>query len=173
MGKKIAVIIADMFEDVEYAEPVRAFREAGHEIIHAGLVTGATVKGKKNATPVTIDRAVAGLSHADFDALLIPGGYSPDILRADPDAVRFAGEFVGSGKPIFVICHGPQLLITARILAGRKITGWKSIRQDIINAGAEFVDQAVVEDGNIISSRSPADLPFFIESCLRKLGQPR
>jgi protease I len=166
---RIAVIIADMFEDSEYTEPVKAFMEAGHEIEHVGLKAGETVKGKKDATPVKVDKAVAGASVNDYDALLIPGGYSPDKLRADEEAVRFAAEFVGSGKPVFVICHGPQLLITAQVLKGRTVTGWKSIKQDILNAGAKFVDAEVVEDGNLVSSRSPADLPAFIRASLERL----
>ena len=166
---RIAVIIADMFEDSEYTEPVKSFIEAGHKIEHIGLKAGETVKGKKEATPVKIDKAVAGASVRDYDALLIPGGYSPDKLRADGEAVRFAAEFMESGKPVFVICHGPQLLITARVLKGRTVTGWKSITQDILNAGAIFVDAEVVEDGNLVSSRSPADLPAFIRASLKKL----
>jgi len=165
----IAVIITNMFEDSEYSEPAKAFRQAGHKLIHIGLKAGETVKGKKDGTPVAVEKSVKDASAADYDALLIPGGYSPDILRADDDAVRFAKEFVESGKPVFVICHGPQLLVTARVLKGRKITGWKSVRQDIINAGAEFIDREVVEDGNFVSSRSPADLPAFIDASLKRL----
>jgi protease I len=105
----------------------------------------------------------------NFDVLFIPGGYSPDRLRINDEAVRFVSGFVVSGKPVLSICHAPQILITAQALKGRKITGWKSIIQDIKNAGAEFIDQAVVEDGNIISSRSPDDIPAFIEASLRKL----
>jgi protease I len=167
---KIAVIITDMFEDSEYSEPVAAFKKAGHEIVHVGMKSGTTVRGIKKNTPVVIDKAVEGISISEFDALLIPGGYSPDGLRIDPEAVRFAREFVESGKPVFAICHAPQLLITARVLKGRKIAGWKSVRQDIINAGAEFIDKEVVEDGNIISSRSPADLAPFIKACLVRLS---
>jgi protease I len=166
----VAVIIADMFEDSEYTEPARAFKEAGHTVVHLGLEKGATVRGKKKDTPVTVDQAVQDVSVDDFDALLIPGGYSPDKLRAHDAAVRFVREFVESGKPIFAICHAPQLLITAQVLKGRRITGWKSIIQDIKNAGAEFVDQEVVEDGNVISSRSPADLPPFIQASLQRLS---
>ena len=165
----ITVIIADMFEDSEYSQPAEAFRKAGHELVHIGLKKGQTVKGKKKDTPVTVDQAVKDVSVDDFDALLIPGGYSPDKLRVDDDAVRFVKEFVESGKPVFAICHAPQLLITAQVLKDRKITGWKSIIQDIKNAGAEFIDQEVVEDGNLISSRSPADLPAFIRASLKKL----
>ena len=166
---KIAVIITDMFEDIEYTKPAEAFKRAGHQLIHLGLVKGQTVKGKKEQTPVIIDEAIKDVRVNDFDALFIPGGYSPDHLRVDERAVEFTKEFVERGKPVFSICHAPQLLITAKVLKGRKITGWKSIIQDIINAGADYIDQEVVEDKNIISSRSPHDLPWFIEACLRKL----
>ncbi len=166
----IAVLIADLFEDAEYTEPVKAFREAGHEVVHVGLRANSTVKGKKKQTPVKIEKTVDEVSIDDFDALLIPGGYSPDKLRGEEAPVRFAGSFVKNGKPVFSICHGPQLLITADVLKGRKVTGWKSIVQDIKNAGAEFVDQSVVEDGNLVSSRHPGDLPDFIQACLKRLG---
>ena len=166
---KIAVIITDLFEDVEYTKPAEAFKKARHELIHVGLKAGTTVKGKKAGTPVKIDRAVRDVSVADFDALFIPGGYSPDKLRVDADAVKFVKEFVESGKPVFAICHAPQLLITAQVLGGRKITGWKSIIQDIKNAGADYIDQEVVEDGNLISSRDPTDIPAFIKASLKKL----
>jgi protease I len=167
---RIAIIISDMFEDSEYTEPAKAFKRAGHELVNIGIKTGETVKGKKNGTPVKVEKSVKEVTVGDFDALLIPGGYSPDKLRVDDDAVRFAKEFVESNKPVFVICHGPQLLITAKVLKGRKITGWKSVIQDIVNAGAEFIDREVVEDGNLISSRSPADLPAFINASPKRLG---
>jgi protease I len=168
MGK-IAVLITDMFEDSEYAKPAEAFKKAGYELVHVGLKSGVTVKGMKQGTPVKVDKATQEVKTGDFDALFIPGGYSPDILRASEDAVRFVKDFVESGKPVCLICHAAQLLITAQVLKGRKITGWKSIIQDIKNAGAEFIDQEVVEDGNLISSRSPDDLPAFIRACLKKL----
>jgi len=166
---RIAVIITDMFEDSEYTEPAKAFREAGHTLVHVGLKAGETVHGKKDNTAVTIDEAVEKAAVDDFDALLIPGGYSPDKLRVDDDAVRFAGGFVRSGKPVFAICHAAQLLITADVLRGRKFTGYKSVIQDIKNAGAEFLDQEVVEDGRLVSSRDPGDLPAFIRASLRHL----
>jgi deglycase len=169
MGKKIAVIIDDLFEDVEYSQPAAMFVKAGHTLVHVGLKNGKIVVGKKQGTKVRIDKAVKDAAVAEFDALLIPGGYSPDKLRVDDDAVRFVKDFVESGKPVFSICHAPQLLITAQVLKGRKITGWKSIVQDIKNAGAIFFDQDVVEDGNLISSRSPQDLPVFISASLQKL----
>jgi len=167
---KIAVIIHNLFEDSEYTEPAEAFREKGHQLTHVGLEAGKTVKGKKKGTEVRIDKAVGDVSIQDFDALLIPGGYSPDQLRVDEKAVRFAGDFVKSGKPVFAICHAGQLLVTAQVLKGRRFTGYKSIIQDIKNAGAEFVDQEVVVDGNLVSSRNPNDIPAFVRESLKKLS---
>lgn len=167
---RIAILIADMFEDCEYLQPAAAFRESGHDIVHIGLKSGENVTGKKEQTPVMIDAAAAEVDPADFDALFIPGGYSPDKLRTDADAVRFVRSFMEAGKPVFAICHGPQLLITACVLAGRKVTGWKSIIQDIANAGGIFTDREVVIDGNLVSSRNPQDLPAFSSACLEMLS---
>ena len=167
--KNIAIIIDDLFEDSEYIEPACSFTTAGHKLTHIGLKEGKCVKGKNKGTEVPIDVAIKDASVDNFDALLIPGGYSPDKLRSHDEAVEFIKDFMATGKPVFSICHGPQLLITADVLKGRKVTGWKSIIQDIKNAGAEFVDEEVVEDGNLISSRSPRDLPAFIQASLKKL----
>jgi protease I len=166
---KIAVLIDEDFEDVEYSKPAAAYQQAGYTLVHVGLETGKTVHGKHRETTVKIDKSAHNVSVNAFDAIFIPGGYSPDKLRSDPYVVSFVRNFVQSGKPVLSICHAPQLLITAQVLQGRKITGWKSIVQDIKNAGAEFIDQEVVEDGNLISSRSPRDIPAFIQATLRKL----
>jgi deglycase len=165
----IAVLIDNWFEDVEYTKPAAAFKKAGHSLVVIGLLEGKTVKGKRQGTVVKIERAVQNVSVDEFDALLIPGGYSPDNLRANDSAVKFVEKFVKSGKPIFAICHAPQLLITAKVLEGRKITGYKSIIQDIKNAGADYIDQEVVIDKNLISSRNPGDIPAFIKASLEKL----
>jgi protease I len=167
--KTVAVLVTNLFEDSEYLQPTDAFRRAGHRIVHVGLKEDETVWGKTSHTPVRIEQAVASVSADDFDALLIPGGYSPDKLRVDEDAVRFVRDFVMSEKPVFMICHGPQLLITARVLEGRRVTGYASIVQDIINAGATYVDDEVVVDGNLISSRNPGDLPAFTRFSLALL----
>jgi protease I len=167
----IAALVGDMFEDVEFAEPVKAFREAGHTVVTVGLRAGATVHGERGKETAHIDRAVADVGAGDFDALFIPGGFSPDRLRIDEDAVRFVGDFVRSNKPVFAICHAPQLLITARVLAGRQVAGWRSIIQDITNAGATYVDRDVVIDGNLISSRGPKDIPAFIRASLARLSE--
>jgi protease I len=166
---KIAVIITDYFEDSEYTDPVKRFQEKGHEITHVGLKEGVIVKGKKTSTPVTIEKQVKDVSVDDFDALLIPGGFSPDILRADDDAVAFVKGFMQKQKPVFAICHGPQLLITAKVIRNRKLTGYKSIIQDLKNAGAQFLDQEVVVDGNLVTSRTPADIPAFVGEALKML----
>ena len=168
---KIAVLITDMFEDVEYAKPAEEFIRAGHALVLVGLKPGITVHGKHNKEKAVIDRAADDVNVSDFDALFIPGGYSPDGLRAHPGPVKFVKEFVESGKPVLGICHAAQLLITAQVLKGRRVTGWVSIIQDIKNAGAEFVDQPVVEDGNLLFSRNPGDIPQFVEAALRKLRE--
>jgi len=166
---RIAVLIGDMFEDVEYVKPAEAFRKAGHELVHIGVEEGKTVKGKKQKAQVKTDISAGKASVGDFDAAFIPGGYSPDQIRVDPAMVKLAADFVDSGKPVLAICHAPQLLITAKAVKGRRITGWKSITQDIVNAGAEFVDAPVVVDGNLVSSRNPDDIPAFVEESLKKL----
>jgi protease I len=167
---RIAVIIDDMFEDSEYTRPVDAFRGKEHEVVHVGMEPGREVAGKKEGTKVKVERSVKDVDPDEFDALLIPGGYSPDKLRAHDEAVDFVKGFMDGDKPVFAICHGPQLLISARALEGRKVTCWKSLVQDVKNAGAEYLDQVSVEDGNLITSRQPSDLPVFIEKCLHKLA---
>lgn len=168
---RIAAIVEDMFEDSEYLRPAKAFEKDGHRVINVGMKKGKTVRGKKQGTEVRIDESVEDVSPADFDALLIPGGYSPDKLRAHSAPVSFVRDFVEGGKPVFMICHGPQLLITADVLRGRRTTGWRSIAQDIQNAGAEYVDAEVVIDGNLLSSRHPGDLNAFTKAALGKLKE--
>ncbi|MEN6343265.1 MAG: type 1 glutamine amidotransferase domain-containing protein [Methanospirillum sp.] len=165
----IVALVGQGFEDVEYTKPAEAFRNAGHTVTVVGLKAGEEVRGKHD-TPVRIERAVRDVTVDEFDVLFIPGGHSPDDLRIDPAAVEFVKKFVESGKPVLAICHAPQLLINARVLKGRRIAGWPSLRVDIENAGAEYVDEPVVEDGNIVSSRKPEDIPAFIEASLKRLG---
>jgi protease I len=165
---RIGVLIDNLFEDSEYGKPAAAYKKAKHELVHVGVKKGI-VKGVKTGMEVKVEKAVSTVSARDFDALFIPGGYSPDQLRSHDEIVTFVKEFAATGKPIFFICHGAQLLITAELLKGRRVTGWKSIIQDIKNAGAEYLDQEVVEDGNFISSRSPADIPAFIKVTLGRL----
>ena len=165
----IAVLIGNGFEDSEYSKPAEAFRKAGYRLVHLGLKKGETVEGKKEHTRVQIDKEAGRADPGDFVALLIPGRHSPDNLRAYEGPVRFAGRFMESGKPVFAICHGPQLLIKARKLEGRKATGWKSLSEDIKYAGADYMDKEVVVDGNLVTSRQPSDIPAFIKTCLKML----
>jgi deglycase len=167
----VGVIIDDMFEDVEYTKPAKAFKEAGHSLLHIGLRSGQLVKGKRKRTPVKIDENISEVDINKLDAILIPGGCSPDHLRGYKSAVQFIKDFFKTGKPVFAICHAPQLLITAQVIEGRRVTGWRSIVQDIKNAGAEYVNQEVVEDGNLISSRGPPDIPAFTKASLKRLEQ--
>jgi protease I len=166
---KIAVILDDWFEDVEFTKPVDKFQDAGHELTVVGVKAGKTVSGKKKGTKVKVEQALRESDSDDFDALLIPGGYSPDKLRVHAEALDFVKSFMQNNKPVFSICHGPQLLITAQVVKGRKLTGWKSIIQDIKNAGAEFADEEAVVDGNLVSSRNPGDIPAFVREALKKL----
>lgn len=171
MGKKIAVLITDEFEDSEFTSPAEAFRKAGHEVVTIDKQAGKTVKGHKGEARVTIDKAIDDVRPADFDALLLPGGHSPDTLRGDERFVTFTRDFVSSGKPVFAICHGPQLLISAEVVRGRKLTAVKPIVIDLKNAGADFYDQEVVVDNNqLVTSRTPDDLPAFNREALRLLG---
>ena len=166
---RIAVLIDNKFEDSEYKKPATAYKKAKHELVIIGVKKGI-VTGEKAGLKVKVEKSVTDVSVDYFDALFIPGGYSPDQLRSHDEVVTFVKQFAATGKPIFFICHGAQLLITADILKGRMVTGWKSIIQDIKNAGAEYIDADVVEDKNLISSRCPADLPAFIKATLTKLG---
>jgi protease I len=166
---KIGVLIGPKFEDVEYNKPAKAFKENGHELTHIGFKKGQIVEGKEE-TRIKIDKSASDVSTNDFDAIFIPGGCSPDKLREDENVVQFTREFVKSDKPVFAICHAPQLFITAKVIEGRNVAGWKSIIVDIKNAGGNYVDKEVVEDGNIITSRGPDDIPAFINASLNKLS---
>jgi protease I len=171
MSKKIAVLITDEFEDSEFTSPAEAFRKAGHEVVTIEKQAGNTVKGKQGEAEVTIDKSIDDVTPDEFDALLLPGGHSPDSLRGDERFVSFTRDFVNSGKPVFAICHGPQLLISADVIRGRKLTTVKPIIIDVKNAGAEFHDQEVVIDKDqLVTSRTPDDLPAFNREALRLLG---
>ncbi|KYG57451.1 type 1 glutamine amidotransferase domain-containing protein [Planococcus maritimus] len=167
---KIATLITDMFEDVEYTEPAKAFNEAGHELINIEKEAGKKVTGKQGEAVVTIDKGIDDVNPDEFDALLLPGGFSPDQLRGDDRFVTFTKAFMDSEKPVFAICHGPQLLITAKALEGRKATGFKSIQVDMEYAGATVVDEEVVVCQNqLVTSRQPDDIPAFNRESLKLL----
>ncbi|WP_233879965.1 type 1 glutamine amidotransferase domain-containing protein [Virgibacillus halodenitrificans] len=170
MGKKIATVLTDMFEDVEYTDPAKAFKEAGHEVITIEKEKGKEVTGKNKEATVKIDASIDDVKPTDFDALFIPGGFSPDQLRADERFVKFAKHFMDEKKPVFAICHGPQLLITAKTLEGRKATGFTSIQVDMEYAGATVEDKEVVVcQDQLVTSRQPDDIPAFNREALNLL----
>lgn len=170
MSKKIAVVLTNLFEDSEYTDPVNAYKEAGHEVVTIGGKKGDKVHGKTDHTEVVIDLGIDEADPNDFDALLIPGGFSPDLLRDDDRFVNFTKHFMDEKKPVFAICHGPQLLITAKALEGRDATGYKSIKVDMEYAGANYKDEEVVVCQNqLVTSRTPKDLPAFNRESLNLL----
>jgi protease I len=173
-GKRIAILVADGFEQVEMTMPRQALDEAG---AHTDLVSPAefSVHGFHHlqmGDAFTVDVPLKQ-AHADqYDGLLLPGGVAnPDTLRAEPDAVAFVRAFAAAGKPIAAICHGPWTLIEAGIALGRKMTSWPSIRTDLRNAGADWVDAEVVVDRGVITSRKPDDIPAFNRKMIEEFGQ--
>ncbi|KIL47139.1 type 1 glutamine amidotransferase domain-containing protein [Jeotgalibacillus campisalis] len=168
---KIATVITSYFEDVEYTDPAKSFKESGHEVVTIDKEAGTQVTGKQGEATVTIDKSIDEVSPQDFDALFIPGGFSPDLLRGDEKFVAFAKSFMDDKKPVFAICHGPQLLITAKSLEGRTATGFTSIKVDMEYAGATYKDEEVVVCGNqLVTSRTPDDLPAFTREALKLLS---
>lgn len=167
-AKKVAVVLANNYEDVEATSPIEALENAGAEVTIVGIEKGE-ITGKKGDTQ-TASKTFSDVSPDDFDMLLIPGGGSPENLRINDAAVQFTRDFVQSGKPVASICHGPQLLISAKVVSGRKLTAVNKIRDDIVNAGGLYVDEELTEDGNLITSRVPRDLPAFNEAITKALG---
>jgi len=174
-GKRVAALVGDGFEESELLEPRRALEEAGAIVTIVGVDEKSLTKirGKKGldeGQSVKAEELVADVTADDFDALLIPGGQSPDHIRTNKDVQRFVKEFDASKKPMFVICHGPQVLISAQIVRGRTLTGYASIADDIRNAGGLYRDQPVVTDGNWVTSRNPQDIPMFNRGIIEKLA---
>ncbi|AKG03292.1 protease [Salimicrobium jeotgali] len=169
---KIACVITDMFEDVEFTQPVNALKKEGHEVTNIEWEAGKEVTGKQGEAKVAIDKSIDEVNPGDFDALFIPGGFSPDQLRADDNFVKFAKYFMDNEKPVFAICHGPQLLITAKSLEGRHATGFKSIQVDMEYAGATVQDKEVVVcQDQLVTSRQPDDIPAFNKEMTRILSK--
>lgn len=166
-GKKVAVVLANNYEDIEHTSPVAALKNAGAQVTVIG-VTKETIKGKKGDTQQP-DTTFAEVDADEFDLLLIPGGGSPENLRIVEEAVAFTKSFVESGKPVGAICHGAQLLISAEVLAGRTVTAVNKIRDDIKNAGGNYIDEPLVVDVNLITSRVPADLEVFNAALVQAL----
>lgn len=163
-NKKIAVLAADGYEKSELDSPVEALKDAGAEVEIVSLKSGKikSMKDHEWSDSVKVDRTVAEADASDYDGLVLPGGViNPDTVRSDEDAVAFVKDFFMAQKPVAAICHGPQTLITAGVVQGRKMTSYEAVAIDLKNAGAQWVDEEVVTDGNLTTSRKPADLPAF------------
>ncbi len=167
---KVAFLLASDFEDSEMINPYEAIKEAGHETVIIGTEKGVLCEGKKKTVAYTTDLAAAEAKAADFDATVIPGGSAPEELRVNEDVVRFVKELDQHSKVVAGICHGPQVMISANILAGKKLTCYIGIRDDVINGGAEYIDNEVIVSQNLITSRTPKDEPAFIREILAKLN---
>jgi protease I len=165
---RVAMVIANNYEDIEADSPKQHLESLGAEVVVIGM-TEDEAKGKKGGS-LKPDTTFARVTPGEFDALVIPGGGAPENLRINDEAVAFAKAFVESGRPVAAICHGPQLLISAKVLDGRTLTSVNKIRDDITNAGGSYVDEPLVVDGNLITSRVPADLDQFNDAVADAVG---
>jgi protease I len=166
---RIACLLDSGFEDSEFRQPYDAFKKEGHQVTVVGLEAGKELKGKKGQVTTRSEAGIGQVTPDRFDALFIPGGNSPDHLRANPKAVQFTKWFFDNEKPVFAICHGPQLLISAGVVKGRKLTAWQTIQDDLKQIGVDVVDQEVVVDRNLVTSRKPDDIPAFIRESSKLL----
>lgn len=169
-GKKIAIIATDQFEDSELADPMQAVKDAGADITvisnKQGSITG------EHGTEVLVDKTVDEVAADDFDGLLIPGGVkNPDVMRTNEKAVSFVRAFFDQHKPVAAICHGPWLLIEAGVVDDRTITSWPSLKTDITNAGGKWVDEEVVVDQGLVTSRKPDDIPAFSRKAIEEFSE--
>lgn len=169
-GGRVACLLAAGFEDSELRVPLDRLRQAGYLVEIIGARAGERLEGERKREVVTTDFGIDEVQVGDYEGLLIPGGHSPDKLRADRRFVDFVKDFDRTGRPLAAVCHGPQLLLAAELQRGRTLTAWKTIQSDLRQAGAEVKDQAVVVDGNWITSRQPDDLQAFSSKFIEELG---
>lgn len=173
-SKKIAFLATDGFEQVELTEPWKAIEEAGAEVHLVSLKSGKIqgVHHDKPGDQFSVDKVVSQVSAEDYDGLVLPGGvFNPDALRMNAEAVDFVRDFFKQHKPVAAVCHGPWLLVEADVVRGRQVTSWPSIRTDLINAGAEWVDEECVCDNGLVTSRCPDDLPAFSAKAIEEFAE--
>ncbi len=173
-NKNIAILSESGFEESELFEPLQRLKDEGANVRIISTKTGM-IKGMKDhewSKEIKVDNAVEEVNVNDFDGLLLPGGViNPDALRGHEGAVNFVKSFFEKGKPVAAICHGPQTLINAEVVGGRKMTSYSSIKLDLVNAGANWVDEEVVVDQGLVTSRSPEDLPAFNEKMVEEFAE--
>jgi protease I len=175
-GKRVAFLATDGVEEVEYTQPREAIENAGAEVELVSLEAGSiqAFNHLDKSKTYQVDTVVSAADPDRYDALVLPGGVAnPDFLRADPDAVSFVRSFVTAGKPVGAICHGPWTLIDADVVRGRTLTSWPSLRTDLTNAGATWVDEEVHVDNGLVTSRKPDDLPAFCAKVVEEIGEGR
>ncbi len=168
-GKRVAILVEEGFEDSELVETLRALKDADARVVVVGSGSKGSYRGKRGTATVQVDTTADKVRAEDFDAVIIPGGHAPDKMRLYQPMIDLVKRSVDAGKVVGAICHGPQLLISADVVRGRRVTSWRSVAVDLTNAGAEWVDEAVVQDGNLITSRKPADLPKFNKAIIKAL----
>ena len=169
-GKRVAVLAENMYQELELWYPLLRLREAGAETFVVGTGTAETYTSK-HGYPVQVDMVADQVSAADFDAVVIPGGYSPDLMRRYPAMVNLVREVFEQGKVVAAICHAGWMLASADVLRGKKATCFFAIKDDLVNAVADYVDAEVVRDGNLITSRMPSDLPAFCRTIIEALKE--
>jgi len=169
-GKRIAILAEDYYEEVELWYPYYRLKEAGASVTVVGSGRAETYKGK-NGLPVTVDRQITGISADDFDGVIIPGGFAPDLMRRTPEMVGFVRDVAVQGKPVAAVCHGGWMLISAGLVKNRDVTSFFSIKDDVEAAGGRYRDEPVVVDQNIITARVPADLPLFLPRIIAALRE--
>jgi protease I len=168
-GKRVAIFAEDLYEDLELWYPLLRLKEEGAEVVVVGPGDAKEHHGKYGY-PVAVDQAIREADVERFDAVVIPGGYAPDRMRRHPGMVAFVREMARRGKVVAAICHGPWMLASAEVVAGKTVTCFSAIKDDLVHAGATFQDAEVVVDGNLITSRQPADLPAFLGAIIAALG---
>jgi protease I len=166
---KVAFIVDEMFEDSEFRYPYDQLKQLGHDPVIVGLEAGKKIEGKKGKETITTEVSIGEVSADEFDGVVIPGGYSPDKIRLNDGMVSLTRAIFEARRPVAAICHAGWMLAEADIVRGRTVTSWPSIKTDLVNAGANWVDQEVVEDDNLITSRKPADLEAFTKTLLAQL----
>ncbi len=172
-GKRIAILAEEDFEDSELIEPFREMKNAGAKVLIVGSGSQESYRGKRGSATVRVDATAHNVKAVDFDAIIVPGGYAPDKMRLHQAIVDLVRKAHDLGRVVVAICHGPQLLISAEIVKGRRVTSCPSVAVDLRNAGADWVDASVVQDGNLITSRKPADLPRFNKAIIKALRDRR
>lgn len=169
-GRSVAILVENMYEDLELWYPYYRLKEAGAEVMIVGPKEDTSYESK-HGYPATSDRAAADVSADKLDGVIIPGGYSPDRMRRHPEMVQLVHDLDAAGKLVAAICHGGWMLCSADVLEGREATSYSSIKDDMVHAGADWVDRTVVRDKNLVTSRFPADLPNFMRTVIAVLHQ--